>query len=149
MRNGEMPAVRNRIFEDFSESGIVRNRILLGKMSTKKRNAMKDNSFCFPAFFTKKNQIQKKSPAPTAIFWPSLAWNNGFLALRRGAQESIPYSAGTLFQTRFFCSMGQKHSQGGSGGAAPHPLNGTQLRGIPDSSQLRESTKLWFSLGGP
>ena len=121
MRNGEMSAVRNRIFEDFSESGIVRNLVLLGKMSTKKRNAMEDKSFYFPAFFTKKkSKIQKKSPAPTAIFWPSLAWNNGFLTLRRGAQESIPYSAGTLFQTRFFCSMGQKHSQGGvRGGQRP------------------------------
>ena len=56
MRNGEMPAARNRIFEDFSESGIVRNRVLLGKMSTKKRNAMKDKSFYFPAFFHKKKQ---------------------------------------------------------------------------------------------
>ena len=62
MRNGEMSAVRNRIFEDFSESGIVRNRVLLGKMSTKKSNAMKDKSFYFPAFFTKKIKNTKEIP---------------------------------------------------------------------------------------
>jgi hypothetical protein len=55
MRNGEMPAVRNRNFEDLSESGMVRKRVLLGKMS-KKRNVMKMKRFYFPAFFTKKNQ---------------------------------------------------------------------------------------------
>ena len=62
MRNGEMPAARNRIFEDFSESGIVRNRVLLGKMSTKKRNVMKMKRFYFPAFFTKKIKNTKEIP---------------------------------------------------------------------------------------
>ena len=62
MRNGEMSAVRNRIFEDFPESGIVRNLVLLGKMSTKKRNVMKMKRFYFPAFFTKKIKNTKEIP---------------------------------------------------------------------------------------
>ena len=49
-----MPAVRNRNFEDLSESGMARKRVLLGKMSTKKKECNENEKVLFSGIFHKK-----------------------------------------------------------------------------------------------
>ncbi len=61
MRNGEMPAVRNRNFEDLSESGMVRKRVLLGKMS-KKKECNENEKVLFSGIFHKKIKNTKEIP---------------------------------------------------------------------------------------
>ena len=62
MRNGEMSAVRNRDVQDFSESGMVRNRVLLGKMSTKKKECNENEKVLFSGIFIKKMKNTKDIP---------------------------------------------------------------------------------------
>ena len=62
MRNGEMSAVRNRDVQDFSESGMVRNRVLLGKMSTKKKECNENEKVLFSGIFHKKIKNTKEIP---------------------------------------------------------------------------------------
>ena len=62
MRNGEMSAVRNRNFQDFSESGMVRNRVLLGENEHQKKECNENEKVLFSGIFHKKNQKYKRNP---------------------------------------------------------------------------------------
>ncbi len=140
MRNGEMSAVRNRDVQDFSESGMVRNRVLLGKMSTKKKECNENEKVLFSGIFRKKNQKYKRNPPRPPPFFGRL-WRGitVFWHCEGGHKNQFRTPLEHFFKRDFFARWARNTRRGGPGGAAPPPLNGTQLRKIPHSPPLRKS----------
>ncbi len=142
-----MSAVRNRIFEDFSESGIVRNRVLLGKMSTKKRNAMKDKSFNFPAFFTKKNQKYKRNPPRPPPFFGRL-WRGitVFWHCEGGHKNQFRTPLEHFSKRDFFARWARNTRRGGSGGGSAPPA---KRYATPENSKFSAVAEIDFGVYFP